>query len=240
MPAPAAEKAPADYMFEGLLQRLELVRLEPGVIVTTGLDGRQQRRFSEGWQQKHMPRSRLVDLAEAEDGSGNLVVGMAPPQSDPSELAPTLRSCLKIGGCLMFACLGPGTAEELGGANGPIPCKQRPVLTDMHNLGDALQAQGFASLVVESERMLWTHGDFNRWHDDLVRLGFALAGDAEAVRRAQGRKGAPTKAESAPWKLSVEIAYAHGWAADPAATKADGDGDRPLLDLRQALGFGRR
>ena len=247
MPAAAADKAPADYMLEGLLQRLELVRLEPGVIVVAGLDDSQQRRFSEGWQQKHMPRSPLVDLAESADGTGNLVIGLAPPQSDPSELAPSLRSCLKIGGCLMFACLGRGTAEELNegkleGAKEPISCKQRPVLTDMHNFGDALQAHGFASLVVESERMLWAHSGFNRWHEDLVQLGFAFDGDAAAVRQAwsEGRRAAPPKAKSAPWNLGVEIVYAHGWAADPAQTKAAGNGDQPLLDLRQALGFSRR
>ncbi len=229
-------------MLEGLLQRLDLVRLEGSLIVTTGLDGNQQRRLRQSWQRQQRPGSRLVDLAEAEEGAGDLVVGLAPPPKDPNELVPGLRSCLKIGGCLMFACLGPGTAgelndEQLTGAGGPLGCRQRPVLTDMHNLGDALQAHGFASLVVESERLLWTHNDFQHWRDDLAQLGFVLDGDAEA-RAIEGRKAAPEA--SPPWNIGVEIVYAHGWAADPAQAKGAADGDQPLLDLRQALGFSRR
>ena len=243
MSAPTAGKAAADYMLEGLLQRLEPVQLNADVIVAAGLDDIRQRHFSEGWQQKRGPGSRLVALAEAGDGTGDLVVGMAPPDMDPTELAPRLRSCLKIGGCLMFACLGPGTAQELNsgepaGDKEPISCRQRPVLTDMHNLGDALQLGGFVSLVVESERMLWTHSDFHRWRDDLAQLGFLLDGDAGA--QSEERKSVSAETGPAPWSLSVEIVYAHGWAADPSQARADGDGDQPLLDLRRALGYGAR
>ena len=77
--------------------------------------------------------------------------------ADPQALLGQWHSALKVGGFLMFSCLGPDTAielRELYKQLGWPPAGHD--LTDMHDWGDMLVQAGFAEPVMDMERITLT------------------------------------------------------------------------------------
>ena len=135
-----------------------------------------------------------------------------------------LNRVLEVGGLLMFSMLGPDTLKELR-----IACADAGVAAplrnfhDMHDVGDALLAAGFADPVMDMEMVTLTYRTARGLLADQRHLGVrdGLLGRlpwrdwrkvfaAYAARRIDDRLPA-----------SFEIVYGHAWKAQPKTT-ADG------------------
>lgn len=125
----------------------------------------------------------------------------------------------KPGALLMFSSFGPGTLQELAvswQALDAHPHVHRFV--DMHDVGDAMVAAGFAQPVVDAETIRMEYGDFRTLLQDLKNIG---ASNAEVSRRrglmtpAQLRKLEASYREHGfendKFIASYEVVYGHAW-----------------------------
>jgi len=119
---------------------------------------------------------------------------------------------MRPGGLLMFTAFGPDTLRELRAIG-----LRLPPLHDMHDIGDALAAAGFAEPVMDAERFTVS------WErpEKLVAELRALGGDASRGR-ARGLRGRRARLR---WRdalealagpggrvsLSFEVVYGHAW-----------------------------
>jgi len=137
---------------------------------------------------------------------------------DPLPVFRELNRVLEVGGLLMFSMLGPDTLKELRAAcaDAGVVAPLRSFL-DMHDVGDALLAAGFADPVMDMEMLTLTYRTARGLLADQRHLGVrdGLLGrlpwrdwrkvlSAYAGRRVDGRLSA-----------SFEIVYGHAWKAQP-------------------------
>ena len=122
-------------------------------------------------------------------------------------------------GLLMFTALGVDTLIELRRAGARLP-----TLPDMHDIGDALLAAGFAEPVMDTERLTITWADPVRMLADVRALG----GDASRLRprglSTPRRRDALLQAlakRDTPISLSFELIHGHAWCAT-AKRRSDG------------------
>lgn len=97
-----------------------------------------------------------------------------------------LRRVMRADGRLLFSCLGPGSMRELRTASSVVvPAVACQAFPDMHDIGDALLAAGFAEPVMDSETIVL---DYAAMEDLLTELeGTGAAGhctDWPAIRAA--------------------------------------------------------
>ena len=268
-----------------MLERLELIRLEPGRILDVGCGlGDGVRRLRARWPRagaigldlspRRVARAAAIErpgpgawaqsLVRRLAGRGaeplaHYVAGDAhrlPIADDtidlvwsnlafhwfddaPAAIAEWYR-VVRPGGLLMFSALGVDTLRELRAAGLPMP-----ELPDMHDVGDALGAAGFAEPVMDTERLTVTWTDAARMVGELRALG----GDARRGRR----RGLSTPRQRAamldalparlgarppdvPMAVSVEVIHGHAWCG---ARKRLPGGWAPL-EFRPAARGGRR
>jgi len=125
-----------------------------------------------------------------------------------------LHRVLAGGGLLHFSMLGPDTLKALRVLGAPIPA-----FPDMHDIGDALLAAGFADPVMEMELLTLAYRNPRDFLADQRRLGVrdALLGRLP-WRHWRALLGAwPT--EGGLFPAHFEIVYGHAWkpAQRPAA-----------------------
>lgn len=119
---------------------------------------------------------------------------------------------MRPGGLLMFTAFGPDTLRELRAIG-----LRMPPLHDMHDIGDALSAAGFAEPVMDAERFAVSWERPGKLIDELRALG----GDASPAR-ARGLQGRGARrrwqeaieALAGPggrMSLSFEVVYGHAW-----------------------------
>jgi malonyl-CoA O-methyltransferase len=181
-----------------LLERLELTRLEPRLILDagagTGLGSRAlKRRYPEA-------RVLAVDFAErmleAPAARGSwfrpisricadaarlplpeacvdlIFSNFMLPWSDVDRTFAEFRRVIAPRGFLTFTTLGPDTLCELRGAWERVdPYPRVHAFFDMHDLGDALVRAGFAEPVLDVERYTLEYADVARLAGDLKALG---------------------------------------------------------------------
>ena len=194
-----------------LLERLDLVKLDPAWILDAGSGtGYASRRLS-----KRYAKARIValDFAEAMLQQGRKARGWfsrqqfvcgdleaLPFQENRFDLAfsnLSLQWCndldavfgafhhlLKPGGLLMFTTFGPDTLRELRQAFAEVAPGQPHVsdFVDMHDIGDALVRQGFEMPVMDVEHFTLTYADLSALMQDLKAIGAQNA----AAERARG------------------------------------------------------
>ncbi len=181
-----------------LLQRLDLTRLAPQVVVDagagTGHAGRAlKRRYPKaqvlaldsslgmlrcaGRQQSWLrPFARLCADAERmplPDGSVDLILSNFMVQwVDPDALFAEFRRVLAPRGLLSFTTLGPDTLRELRAAwrHADAHIRVNPFM-DMHDIGDALVRAGFAGPVLDVERYTLRYDDVRGLVRDLKAVG---------------------------------------------------------------------
>jgi len=147
--------------------------------------------------------------------------------SPPAPLLAEWYRVIRPGGVLAFSCLGVDTlteVRELGAAIMPFP--------DMHDVGDALVAAGFAEPVLDTERLTVTWRDPEACVADLRTLG----GNALPERR----RGLATPRSRSRWleavsrslrredgliSISFELIYGQAWCP---AVKRLPDGLSPV------------
>ena len=181
-----------------LLERLDVVRLQPASILDAGCGtgyltralGRRYRRAhivgidlaptmaqtaraNAGW----FPRSRYVGgdaaLLPFADASFDMVASNLMLQwCEPARVFPELLRVMRPGSLLVFTSFGPDTLKELREAWAGVDRNPHvhPFL-DMHDVGDALLRAGFADPVMDVERYTLTYADVDTALRELKALG---------------------------------------------------------------------
>jgi malonyl-CoA O-methyltransferase len=155
----------------------------------------------------------------------NLALAWAP---DPATTLREWHRVLEVGGLLMFTSYGPDTLKELRAAfAGADDAPHVHPFVDMHDLGDALVASGFADPVMDMELLTVTYARPEELFRDLRATGQRNA--HRRRRRSVGGRSRWQRMRAAYAALArdgrvpatFEIVYGHAWKAAPR-TLADG------------------
>ena len=167
--------------------------------------------------------------------------------ADPQALLGQWHSALKVGGFLMFSCLGPDTAielRELYKQLGWPPAGHD--LTDMHDWGDMLVQAGFAEPVMDMERITLTYETPARLLQELTELGRNFHPARFAGLRGRQWRGKLESALAERLKtgpdgrlsLTFEVIYGHALKAQPKV-KVSAMSSVSVRDMRSMLGIGQ-
>ncbi len=182
-----------------LLERLDLVRLEPNVVVDLGAGTGHatlelKRRYArssvvavdlaEGMLREAAKRQTLLrrfrrvcadaaalpfPAASVDLVFSNLMLQWC---DDPDQVFAECRRVLRPGGLLTFATLGPDTLVELRRAWAAIDDRVHVNrFIDMHDLGDAMVRAGLAEPVMDVERIVLTYPEVLDLMRDLKAIG---------------------------------------------------------------------
>lgn len=143
---------------------------------------------------------------------------------DPAVALREFARVLEDGGLAMFSTFGPDTLKEVRAAFGAeAPRVSRFV--DMHDLGDALVAAGFADPVVDMEQFTLTYATPRALFAELKGIGATSARGDRA--RGLGGRAALARAEAAleatrrdgRIAATFEVIYGHAWKAPASHTR---------------------
>ena len=182
-----------------LLERLDVVRLEPAVVLDLGAGTGHaslalKRRYrssqvialdlAEGMLREASRRQTLLrrfrrvcgeaSALPLRDGSVDLVFSNLMLQwcQDPDAVFGECRRVLKPGGLLTFTTFGPDTLVELRRAWAAADSRTHVNrFIDMHDLGDALVRSGLAEPVMDVERVTLTYAEVRDLMRDLKDIG---------------------------------------------------------------------
>lgn len=153
---------------------------------------------------------------------------------DPEGAFREFQRVLRPEGLLMFSTFGPDTLQELRAAFAEVDGYGHVNrFIDMHDIGDALLHAGFASPVVEMERLTLTYADLKGVLRDLKEIGAhtVLEGGRRGLMGRQGWQRLEVAYErfrrGDRLPATYEVIYGHAWA---------GRKDR-LADGRQVIEF---
>ncbi|MEP7061750.1 MAG: malonyl-ACP O-methyltransferase BioC [Betaproteobacteria bacterium] len=143
---------------------------------------------------------------------------------DPAPALEEFARVLEVGGLVSFTTFGPDTLRELRAAfDDGRPHVSRFI--DMHDLGDALVAAGFADPVMDMENITLTYATPRALLHELKAIGAtnALAGRPRGLLG----KGALARVEAALERTrrdgriaaTFEVVYGHAWRAQPRRTR---------------------
>ena len=195
---------------ENLLERLQLTKLEPRVVLDAGagtghgsralkrrypgalvvaLDSSPQMLKAAGRQQSWLRKFERVcadaELLPLADGSVDLIVSnLMLPWCNPEAALTEFRRVLAPRGLLSFSAFGPDTLRELRSAWGQVDSHSHVhQFIDMHDLGDALVRNRFAAPVLDVERFTLRYLDVRKVAADLKATGArnATAGRAKGL-----------------------------------------------------------
>lgn len=232
-----------------LLERLELFRLEPKVVVDLGSATGQG---AAALAQRY-PTARILAVdssgpmlaaararpgaaytavqADAErlplrDGCADIVfANLLMPWSRPDVLFAEVVRVLVPGGAVLFATLGPDTLVEVRQAFGAVDDRIHVhAAFDVHDIGDLAMAAGLAEPVLDVDRIAVTYTSIDALLRDLRAVG--------AVSTAGGRRRVLTGRERwrgferrlAPlvgerFAVTVELVFGQAWGTGPRRPK---------------------
>ena len=153
---------------------------------------------------------------------------------DPGRVFAQCARILAPQGLFLFSTFGPDTLAELRAAFASTGGGAHVnTFIDMHDLGDALVASGFADPVMEMEVLTLEYADVSAVARDLKALGAvnALPGRARGLS-GRGRWRRMTEAyerfrRNGALPATFEVVYGHAWKVPP----------KRLPDGRQVIGF---
>ena len=142
----------------------------------------------------------------------------------PDQVIAEWRRVIATDGLLMFSCFGPDSLKELRQASDRAdPCARILPFVDMHDYGDMLVAAGFATPVMDMEKITVTYTDSLKLLTDVRALG----GNPLATRR-RGLTGKlawrrlidhveQQRRSDGTIALTFEIIYGHAFRPVPKA-----------------------
>jgi malonyl-CoA O-methyltransferase len=236
-----------DEVSSRLLDRLQYMRHQPETIVDLGcgtgkvvrslqkayprarvhaVDIAQQMLLRAGSNFRWLSKKRLVaadmeQLPFADNSFDMVFSSLALPWCNDLNLAlAEIARVARPGALLLFSSFGPATLSELARSWQSLdahPHVHRFV--DMHDVGDAMMAAGFAQPVVDAEMMRMEYKDFRSLLADLKLTG---ASNADVGRRRGLMTPAQLRAledsyrehgfEQDRFVASCEVVYGHAWA----------------------------
>jgi malonyl-CoA O-methyltransferase len=207
-----------------LLERLDVVRLQPQVVLDLGAGtGHAARALQDRYRSAYVAAAdisvRMLEQARRQQrflkrfgrvaadahalsfkaASIDLVFSNLMLQwcADPDRVFAELARVMKRGGLLTFTALGPDTLRELRAAwADPVNVHVHRFI-DMHDIGDALMRAGFAEPVMDTERLTITYRDLDTLLGELQGSG--------SMNVAQGRaRGLRSRARHEAARRSYE------------------------------------
>jgi malonyl-CoA O-methyltransferase len=225
-----------------LLERLDLVRLQPAAILDLGagtghasralkrrypsaqviaidLSERmlQESRRQQGWWQRFHPLVADAHKLPIRSASVDLVLSnlMLEWCQDPDAVFAEIRRALRPQGLLMFTTLGPDTLKELRDAwRRADRYTHVHRFIDMHDIGDALVRAGLAEPVMDTERLTITYPSLPALVEELRASGSTNIAHGRA-RGLTGKRRARefrTIGTNGALAISVEAVFGHAWA----------------------------
>jgi malonyl-CoA O-methyltransferase len=225
-----------------LLERLDLVRLQPTAILDLGagtghasraLKRRypgaqviaidlsqgmlQESRRQQGWWQRFHPVAADAHKLPIRSASVDLVLSNLLLEwcQDPDAVFAEIRRVLRPHGLLMFTTLGPDTLKELRDAwRRADRYTHVHRFIDMHDIGDALVRAGLAEPVMDTERLTITYPSLSALVEELRASGSTNVAHGRA-RGLTGKRRAhefQTISAKGALAISVEAVYGHAWA----------------------------
>jgi len=245
---------------ERLLERLDLVRLDPALILDVGAGtGRATaalaRRYADarvvaldvslGMLQAARAQhpERCVVCADAgrlpmPDASVDLLFSNLTLQwcNDLNGVFGEFRRVLRPGGLLTFSSFGPDTLKELRASWAAVDgATHVNGFVDMHNVGDALLHAGLAGPVMDVEHFTLTYGDVQRLMRDLKALGaHNMTGARPRGLTGKGRLRAMIaeyERYRADGRLPASYEVVYGHAWAPDASAGGGSGSEFHVDV---------
>ena len=247
----AAEYANASVLAtevaQRMLSRLDIVRLQPKVILDAGCTVGQ----GTALLKQYYPNAQVLAMesalpllhyaneqqaadwvnAEAEqlplkDHSVDLIFAnlLLPWCDDAQKIFYEWRRVLRPEGLLMFSSLGPDTLQEL---RGKLFSLTAPKFVDMHDVGDMLTQAGWMDPVMDIEYITMTYRESEKLIRELQVVGM-IAHDEVPVQL--------EKNEANVYPITFEVVYGHAWGPGVAkGFKADDEGVAriPLAHLRR-------
>ncbi len=162
-------------------------------------------------------------------------------EASPKRMIESWHRALKTDGFVLFSCLGPDTLMELRAAyerrgwSAPLH-----TLTDMHDWGDRLVAQGFAEPVMDMERLVLTFATPERALEELRGLGRNLKPDrpqaisSKAWRRELLFALNECRNSDGQIALTFELIYGHAIKPKPRV-KLSSSASVSLANMREML-----
>jgi len=141
---------------------------------------------------------------------------------DPPAALRELHRVLAPGGLLMFSSYGPDTLRELRSAfSAASPARRVHSFADMHDVGDALVACGFALPVMDVETITLTYSRVEDLVRDL-RVSGQTCASADRSRALTGRgtwqrmlAAYENERKNGRLPATIEVVYGHAWKGEP-------------------------
>jgi len=147
----------------------------------------------------------------------------------PDRVFAEWRRVLRVNGLLMFSCFGPDTMQEVRHAFAEIDLATHTLpFVDMHDFGDQLVEAGFATPVMDMEKITVTYDTPAKlWADVRALGGNPLASRRKGLLGRQAHQRllqALERQRRADGKLALtfEVIYGHAFRPVPRVTK-DGE-----------------
>ena len=191
------------------------------------------------------PRFEAPPAASVDMLWANMALHISPK---PQALLADWHQALRVGGFLMFSCLGPDTATELRDVYRQLgwpPAGHD--LTDMHDWGDMLVQAGFAEPVMDMERITLTYESPARLLAELAEIGRNFHPARFQGLRGRGFRQRLEKAltkhllvdANGRLSLTFEVIYGHALKPTPKI-KVSAHSSVSVQDMRSMLGSGAK
>ncbi len=155
----------------------------------------------------------------------------------PDRVFAEFHRVLKVDGLLMFSTFGPDTLKELGAAFAGVDAATHVNrFIDMHDLGDALVRAGFATPVMDMEKIVLTYDDAKGVMRDLKAIGARNATEGRGRGLMGKHAWARVEANYEQWRregrlpATYEVVYGHAWRP-AAAPKRKLDDGRDIVEF---------